>query len=177
MTKYDEQFKLSVVQSYESGKQGVASLAAQFGIDQAMLKRWINSYRQHGADGLRKKFSHYSAEFKLCVLQRMQREDLSAGQAIALFDIRGGTGVITAWQRLYHEGGLDALKPKPRGRPKRMPTSPPSAPPRSAQGADAQTLEELRRENEYLRTEVAYLKKLDALVRAQRQAAPKKRKP
>ena len=32
-------------------------------------------------------------------------------------------------------------------------------------------------ENEYLRAEVAYLKKLDALVRAQKHAAPKKRKP
>jgi transposase len=42
---------------------------------------------------------------------------------------------------------------------------------------DTRTLEELRKENEYLRAEVAYLKKLDALVRAQRLAAPKKRKP
>jgi transposase len=42
---------------------------------------------------------------------------------------------------------------------------------------DTRTLEELRKENEYLRVEVAYLKKLNALVRANRQAAQKRRKP
>jgi transposase len=42
---------------------------------------------------------------------------------------------------------------------------------------DARTLQALRKENEYLRAEVAYLKKLDALVRANRQAAQRKRKP
>jgi transposase len=42
---------------------------------------------------------------------------------------------------------------------------------------DARTLQTLRKENEYLRAEVAYLKKLDALVRANRQAAQRKRKP
>jgi transposase len=42
---------------------------------------------------------------------------------------------------------------------------------------EARTLEQLEKENELLRAEVAYLKKLDALVRTARQAAPKKRKP
>jgi transposase len=37
------------------------------------------------------------------------------------------------------------------------------------------TLEQLRKENEYLRTEVAYLKKLNALVQAKKQVAQKKR--
>ena len=57
-----------------------------------------------------------------------------------------------------------------------MPTS---KPPKvlSAQDNDASAFEALRKENEYLRTEVAYLKKLEALVRANRQAALKGRKP
>ena len=42
---------------------------------------------------------------------------------------------------------------------------------------DTRTQEDLRKENEYLRAEVAYLKKLDALVRAKKQAVPTKRKP
>ncbi len=44
------------------------------------------------------------------------------------------------------------------------------------QPKQAKTLQELQRENEYLRAEVAYLKKLDALVRAKQQAAQTKRK-
>ena len=35
-------------------------------------------------------------------------------------------------------------------------------------------LAELKRENEYLRTEVAYLKKLDALLKAEEQAGRKR---
>src|SRR5690606_18141469 len=166
-------FKLSVVRSYEAGEDGYVALAARFGIDRAMIRRWVNSYRQHGMDGLRKKFSHYSAQFKLDVLQRMQREELSAAQAIALFDIRGGTGVITTWQRLYHIGGLPALQPKPRGRRKMARAKPTSSP---AVLTDNRSLEDLRKENEYLRAEVAYLKKLRALLRVKERAAPKKRK-
>lgn len=43
-----------------------------------------------GVSGLRKKFSRYSAEFKLSVLSRMKQEELSATQATTLFDILGG---------------------------------------------------------------------------------------
>jgi transposase len=55
---------------------------------------------------------------------------------------------------------------------------PPEPPkPSGEQPVQAKTLQELQRENEYLRAEVAYLKKLDALVRAKQQAAQTKRKP
>ena len=47
----------------------------------------------------------------------------------------------------------------------------PLAPP-----ADSRSLEDLRKENEYLRAEVAYLKKLKALLQAKEQAALRKRK-
>ena len=56
-------------------------------------------------------------------------------------------------------------------------TAPKPPEPTPAHADDARTLQALRKENEYLRAEVAYLKKLDALVRANRQAAQKKRKP
>jgi len=108
------------------------------------------------------------------VLQKMWQDELSLRGVVALFNIRGGTGVVSAWERLYHQGGLPALHPKPRGRPKKMTAQPP---PKSApdQSLEARTLEELRKENEHLRAEVAYLKKLQTLVR-ERSAALKKRK-
>jgi transposase len=106
----------------------------------------------------------------------MWQEELSYRQVVTLFDLRGGTGVISGWERLYHQGGLDALQPKPRGRPKEMkPPEPTEAV--AQQAADTRTAQELRQENEYLRAEVAYLKKLDALVRAKKLAAQPKRKP
>ena len=172
MAKYDEEFKQEVVQRYLSGSAGIQAIARQYDLNPSVARRWIASYRQHGMAGLRKKHSHYSAQFKHEVLQRMWREELSYSQVVALFDLRGGPGVVSVWERQYHEGGLAGLEPKPRGRPKKMTVPESPKPPQSDE-----TLEELRKQNEYLRAEVAYLKKLNALVRARRQAAQNKRKP
>jgi len=175
MAKYDEKFKKTVVDEYFLGALGYKALAAKYGVHRVTIKGWVNAYRHHGCAGLRKKFSHYSARFKLSVLNQMWQQGLSYNQVVALFDLRGGQKVVSAWERQYHEGGLDALEPKPRGRPKKMNT--PERPvPVAVQPQDTRTLEDLRKENEYLRAEVAYQKKLDALVRAKKQAAPKKRK-
>jgi transposase len=106
----------------------------------------------------------------------MWREELSFNQTMHLFDLRGGGGVVSSWQRKYHEGGITALAPKPRGRPQKMKSATPPKP-LSDKPTEAKTLQELQRENEYLRAEVAYLKKLDALVRAKQQAAQTKLKP
>jgi transposase len=176
MARYDEGFKRQVVQDYLAGIGGYRALGAKYGIDQAMVRLWVDKYRQHGDAGLRRKSSHYSAQFKLSVLQQMWQEELSYRQVVTMFDLRGGTGVISGWERLYHQGGLDALQPKPRGRPKKMkPPKPTEAV--AQQATDTRTAHELRQENEYLRAEVAYLKKLDALVRAKKLAAQPKRKP
>lgn len=176
MAKYEESFKLLVVRQHRSESVGIKTLAKRHGLGHGTVRRWVQSYEQHGKQGLRKKYSHYSAAFKLSVLKRMWRDDLSRGQVAVLFDLRGGHSVLTTWERQYHAGGPGALKPKPRGRPKKMPAPkpPPAVPP---QADDESTLKALREENEYLRAEVAYLKKLDALVRANRQAAQNKRKP
>jgi transposase len=177
MARYNEEFRLRVVQAYLSGDGGYKTLAAKYGINHSMLQRWVGAYRQYGDAGLRKKFNHYSVEFKLSVLKRMREQELSYTQVVALFDLRGGTGVISSWERLYDEGGVEALKPKPRGRPKMMKTPQPPIPEAQQQSPDTRTVEDLRKENEYLRAEVAYLKKLDALVRSKKQAVPIKRKP
>lgn len=176
MAKHSESLKLEVVQKYLSESIGYTTLAKQYAVGRSCLQRWVAAYREHGESGLRKKRSHYSVDFKLSVLRQMRREELSQGQVVALFGLRGGEGVVAKWLRQYHEGGPEALKPKPRGRPKRMTQSNPAkAPP--PQDVVASEVETLRKENEYLRAEVAYLKKLKALVQANRQAASKERKP
>lgn len=178
MSKYDEQFKRAVVDEYLSGGPGFKKLARKYDVDHATVRKWVHGYQMHGDAALRKKSAHYSAQFKLSVLQRMWDEELSHRQTLVLFDIRGGVAALNTWERQYHEGGLEALEPKRAGRPKKMPAPKPPRPPKpsSTCADEAQTLQQLREEVEYLRAEVAYLKKLDALVRAQQPTAPKKRK-
>jgi transposase len=178
VSKYDEQFKRTVVNAYLSGGPGFKALAAKFDVDHATIRKWVHGYRMHGDAALRKKSAHYSAQFKLSVLQQMWKEELSHRQALVLFDIRGGVAVINEWERQYHEDGLQGLERKPRACPKPMYTPPPPQKQTGSKPADeSRSREDLLKEIGYLRTEVAYLKKLDALVRTQQQTVPKKCKP
>ncbi len=173
MAKYDEQFKLSLVQQYSNGADGYKSIARQHGVPHEVLRRWVLAYRAHGLDGLKKKFSHYSAEFKLLVLQHMWDNALALGQTAALFNIRN-PGSLIIWERQYRRAGLDGLAARPRGKSKSMPVSPPKP---ESKPDEEKSREDLQAELDYLRMENAYLKKLQALVQArQQQASPKKRK-
>jgi transposase len=176
MTKYTEQFRLEVVQAFlDSDSISARDVARQYGLtSHSIVQRWVAAYQLHGKSGLSKKFSQYSAEFKFSVLQDMWDNQLSITQTAAKYQIRS-QAMVGMWERAYRSGGFDALEPRPRRRPKTMasPVPKPKAPPEG----DQRSREELLAELNDLRMEVAYLKKLRALVQAQQRSAPlKKRK-
>lgn len=172
MSKYTEQFKLTVVEQYLTGLAGFKTLGHQHGVSYSNVRKWVAFYRLHGKAGLQKKFTHYSAAFKFSVLQHRWAHTLSYSQTAAVFDIRS-IPMVGQWERLYHSGGIDALTPRPRGRPKTMPDHH-TPPPSSSPVEDIRTREELLAELNYLRMENAYLKKLEALIQAQKKAALRK---
>ncbi len=94
----------------------------------------------------------YSFEFKLALVERFiageTAQDLAAEAGLS------SSGLLKNWAAAYRREGADALRPKPKGRPKAPDAPPPEELPE---------LERLRRENERLRAEVAYLGKLRAL--------------
>ena len=170
MSKYDEQFKLETVRQYLSGKQSYEQLARERGASDSVIKRWVSAYRIHGRLALSKQHERHSARFKVQVLERIRREGLSDTQAVAIYNLRNA-GIIGQWRRQYDAGGLGALAPKRRGRPPMPHKHPPELAPKDM------TAEQLREENAYLRAELDYLKKLDALIQAERtEALVKKRK-
>jgi transposase len=174
MSKYSEQFKLAIVHQYLSGKAGYKGIAHEHNLPHATVRWWVSLHREHGTDGLARKSSHYSAEFRLAVLQRMWDGDLSYRQVSAEFNIRSA-GSIAQWERSYNSGGLDALAPRKRGGPKRMPILP-TTEPESLPDPAGRTRDELVTEVNQLRMEVAYLKKLEALVQAKKQQQKTMRK-
>lgn len=169
--RYDEWFKLQVAQQCLHDDTSLREVARQHGLDHSLVRTWRDRYRQHGVLGLRKKYSHRSAAFKLQALETMWRDGLSRRQTEALFGIRE-RGAIGRWERQYHSGGLTALEPKRKGR-RPMTQKPPSPP---LLPDDERSQEELLKELAYLRAENAYLKKLDALIREQ-EAATRGKKP
>ena len=125
--------------------------------------------------GKSKRKKNYSPEFKLNVLQRMREEELSYRQVAALFDIRK-SDIIGEWERRYDEGGLEALSRQPgSGLHKKMTNPIPSIQLESSDD-EARTRDDLLAELSQLRMEIAYLKKLDALVQAKERAAQRKKR-
>ena len=105
------------------------------------------------------------------MLSHQDREQLSSRQVAAIYDISNPNQVVV-WRRKLDEGGVEAFGIREQEHPsmkkeRRCPTPPSTAITDSAQA--------LREENERLRAEVAYLKKLQALIRSKRSAAPTKR--
>jgi transposase-like protein len=94
----------------------------------------------------------FSFEFKLDAVQRY-----GAGEPkVALAKELGLSSplLIEKWAHKYRTEGEDGLRPKPKGRPKTNPGT--------AKKPESE-LERLRRENERLRAEVAFLGKVQAL--------------
>ena len=115
----------------------------------ALYGRW----RIHGQGVLvSKPAKSYSFEFKLALVERFLAGE--TGPDLAVEAGLSSRQLLQKWVRAYRLEGEDALRPKPKGRP-RKPDSPPTA--------ELPELERLRRENERLRAEVAYLGKLRAL--------------
>lgn len=95
----------------------------------------------------------FSFEFKLDVVTRFLAGETKLDLARE-FDL-SSPKLIEVWTRIYRNEGEDGLRPKRRGRP-------PVPDDQAGSGGDSE-LAALRRENERLRAENAYLGKLRAL--------------
>lgn len=170
MAKYTTEFKLSVIQHYLSNADGFSRTSAKFEIPRNYVRSWVAAYRLHGMESFKTSQVCASPEFKASVVKAIKKQRLSINQACAQFNI-SGAATILRWQRLYNEGGISALIDKPRGRTKSMPIKTEPFKPTNKPVTDMSP-KELARELEYRRAEVAYLKKLDALIQEQK-LAPK----
>jgi transposase len=170
MSKYSVDFKARVVRYHIHNGGGWRKTGTHFGIHHATLRNWHALYTLHGPLGLSKHPQIYSAEDKLEVLRRMEKESWSSRQASAFFNIPTPYTVQT-WLRRYNEGGKNALINRRRGRKMSKPRKPAPPPGNPVVGM---TPEEMVQELEFLRAENAYLKKLEALIQEKRSVSKKK---
>lgn len=106
----------------------------------------------------------YTAEFKIKVVETMQKEKLSYSEAARQFEI-SDHHIVARWERIYLEEGEDGLRVERRGRKSTGRT------PKLKKEVEEDLIAEVQR----LRAENAYLKKLNALV-TERVRQEKKRK-
>ena len=127
-----------------------------------------------------KKFNtKYSPEFKLSVILDMRDHNLGYKETARKYGLvkqsfGGALMTLHRWERIYLEEGASGLAVERRGRSTKMdnpnkgrPRKKPLPPERQQDIIDE--LQKLRERNEYLEMENEYLKKLDALIRAEEQ--------
>ena len=157
--RHDCLLREQAVELFERGI-GYGLTAKRLGVPAEAVRDWQKTYRAIGKDGLLAmggQQARYDYETKVAAASAVVDGGMSKPEAMVRFGIASATP-LTNWCRLYRQGGAQALKPKPKGRPK------------GAVGAVPPTREEeLEKRVRKLEAQVAYLKKSIAL-KAQRRS-------
>ncbi len=104
-------------------------------------------------------FKKHSSEFKQSVIMDMRENHLGLRETERKYNVEHS--VIKKWERIYLEEGAEGLMKERRGRPPKL---------------DKKVEEDLIAENQRLRMEIEYLKKLSALVLAEERKNGKNQK-
>jgi len=166
MAKYSFELKYKVVQAYLNDDGSYEYLAQKYGIaSTSMVVKWVSAYKEFGSDGLvrSRKNQIYSFEFKLSVVELYLTTEVSY-QDLALSVGINNPPLLTKWVNDFQIAGLDALKPKKKGRRTTVEKSKKNNQPISTKKeSDSNYLKQLEEENLKLRIEVAYLKEVRRL--------------
>lgn len=153
--KHDIEARRLAVELFEKGL-GRAVVARMLSVPEEAVRKWLDVYRAFGSEVLLAmdgKQTRYTYEQKVAAASAVVDGGMTRPDAMKAFGIMS-MSPLKRWCKLYREGGAEALRPKPKGRPKGS-----GAKPREL--TREQMLEERCRR---LEAEVAYLKKLRALV-------------
>ena len=115
-------------------------------------------------------FKRYSAEFKISVILDMREHHLGLMETSRKYEVDHHS--VTKWERIYLEEGAEGLMKERRGRACAASGARKGRPPK----LDKEVEEDLIAENQRLRMEIEYLKKLDALVQKRLQEEKKKQR-
>ena len=153
MTIYDRSVRERAADLFDRGA-GYESAARKLDVPARAVRQWQLTYRATGRDGLLEMGSRRSYDFetKVAAARAVVDEGVPKPEAMRRFGI-ASMSPLESWCRLYREGGAEALRPRPKGRPR---TS-------KAAAAAGTREEELERRVRRLEAENAYLKKSIAL--------------
>ena len=124
-----------------------------------------------------RKNKNYSSEFKISVIMDMREHHLGYFETVRKYwDVNQGQeanykNIVKRWERIFLEEGAEGLMKERRGRACKASGSKRGRPPK----LDKKVEEDLIAENQRLKMEIEYLKKLSALVLADEQKNGKRR--
>lgn len=142
--------RVQVVAMFEQG-DGFKSVARVLDLPRRPVRSLWDRWRLVGQAAVVTKKTHrrYDADLKREVVERFLAGESKMSLA-AEFEL-SSPRIVRKWAAIYREHGPAGLDPKPVGRPRSVPEE------------DLDEVARLRRENELLRAQVAYLGKVRAL--------------
>lgn len=166
--KYTWQFKLECVNNY---KKGITTPVPEYSkmtqrTFNGKVRIWVRVFDIHGVDGLKHKSSNriWTPEEKYDLIAKVL-----AGNSIksTAFEAGISDSELYSWLNKYKQSGYDGLKCLRRGRPRNEESSMitnNNNKPKELSKSEREELIALKRRNEYLEAENAYLKKIEALA-------------
>ena len=172
MAKFTKEYKLQVAKRYLNEMISYRELANQVGVDDSILRYWVMLVRHHGDQAFTFPYTNYSSAFKLRVIQFITEKNYSIREASAIFHIPDPC-MLRRWKKQWETAGVDALEPKEKGLSTMSSNQKKN---KVKSNSSNQSVEDMKKELEYLRMENAYLKKLKALVQEEQSPTKSKRK-
>jgi transposase len=157
MTKFSKDFRVKLVMEVEKGST-INSIAQKYGVGRSTIKTWYANYSCGGVSQLISSNQRYTQEFKIYAIDYRWQNDLSYRLAAAELEIPN-QAILYQWEKQYLEFGVSGLQTTKKGRPPKVPKK------QEEPKRELTRQEQLESEIAQLRMEIAYLKKLNALVK------------
>lgn len=167
MSKYSRELKCILAKEYLDGTSSLY-LAKQYSISSRQIRYWAQVFAIHGTASFLA-IKHATAQTKRKVLNLMWTNEWSLTHTSAVLNLPP-PGILSVWLKRFNELGIKGLKMRQKGRPSMK-----QQPQRTTKPDNEMTLEELKEELVYLRTENAVLKKLEELEQEKNRRTKKKR--
>ena len=174
--KYSYEYKKQCVMLYRQGKWPEIPKDIRTKTFRNMIRTWVRIEDAQGPEALQHKGKnkYWTADKKLALIANVY-----AGNSMSAVACQDGInpGMLYTWVRKYEELGYTGLIPKQKGRPSMKKHSQQRNPyqPRHLQESEYEELIRLRAENEYMKAEIAVIKK-EITLREEKQAARLKAK-
>ena len=117
--KHDLESRRRAVELFDAGV-GCKPAAEALSVPRETVREWQWVYRAFGSEALLSmdgKQSSYTFEQRVAAASAVVDDGMAKADAMAEFGIRSKSP-LERWCRLYREGGAEALRPRPKGRPR-----------------------------------------------------------
>ncbi|MEH7119459.1 IS3 family transposase [Neobacillus vireti] len=116
MAKFTAEERIQIVLRYVYGNESIKAIAQEARVSLSIVSGWIRLYEQQGIEAFQKKYTSYSLQFKMDVLNYMNETGTSSYDAAAIFNI-SSPRLIRNWRSKFEQSGIGALEQKKKGRP------------------------------------------------------------